>query len=192
VASPSATAVSSSTAELLPILLTDHDLPDGWSLDSAGPASGDDTADSEQICGARPFPRKDTKLGEVEAEFSYPDDSQPVYLYQNLVRFPKDIAPDAMTWARQASDCNTWTSPDGTVFSVTPLEDPHLGSESFAIGFTFDAGEGQTVQGRWVFIRVDGLISTMAYVGAQGTDFSAAQLLIKQAADRMKQMAPLS
>jgi hypothetical protein len=44
------------------------------------------------------------------------------------------------------------------------------------------------VEGRWVFVRVNSMISTMAYVGVEGTDFSAAQLLIKQAAARMEKM----
>ena len=170
---------------LLAILLEQADLPEGWTVESAEGVD-DNLAADNQICGAASFPRQDQKIAEVEGEYSFDSVDAPLFLLQNLVQFPEDIALDAMDWAREASSCTEWTDDEGSTIQMTPLESPALGDDSHAVRFSFGAGDGTIVEGDWVFIRVGGMISTIAYLGQQGSDLAPFYDIMVTATAKMK------
>ena len=170
---------------LLGILLEQADLPDGWTVESAEGVADDPDSD-DQICGAESFPQQDQKIAEVEGEYSFDSVDAPLFLLQNLVQFPEDIALDAMDWAREASSCTEWTDDQGSTIQVAPLESPALGDDSHAVRFAFEAGDGTIVEGDWVFIRVGGMISTIAYLGQQGSDLAQFYDIMVTATEKME------
>lgn len=170
---------------LLSVLLREEDLPGGWTVVEAAVAD-DVSDDDEQVCGAGPFPQRDQKIAEVEGEYSFDDASSPLFLLQNLVLFPEDVAIDAMAWAGEASSCSEWVDDEGTTIQVIPLESPGLGDESHAVRFSFDTGDGQVVEGDWVFIRAGGMISTIAYLAQQGADLAPFYDIVVTATEKME------
>lgn len=193
-AEPTATVTTEPTAVtgdaediLLTALLTETDLPEGWSVDKAEIVNPDDPEDEgSQLCDAESYPRKDEKLAEVEGEFSDAEDG--VFILQNVVAFPEEVVLDAMNYARTFASCDEWVDDDGTLVTLTHLDDPDLGDDAFTALIRFEAPT-QVVEGQWTFVRVGGLIAIVVVVGAEGAELPEYEPLMDAAVARVEAAA---
>jgi hypothetical protein len=161
--------------------LTPEDLPGAWTLDASEiPDVSDDTESS--VCDTPPFPQRDQRLARLRTELS--DESLPAYVLQDFVVFPTDLVSEAMAYGREAvAACSEWTA-EGTTFFVSPLDDPELGDESFAVHITFDAN-GVPIESDWIFVRVENYIMSVTYLTTADGDLSPAAYVAQVATARL-------
>lgn len=167
---------------MLDTLLQPDDFTGDWTQDTFGPMA-EDTDDSDELCGQPPFPDRDQKTAGVEAEYTLNADEIALVL-ENIVLFPEDTAVDALDYARNISTCGEWTDPNGQTYTVTPLDDPGYGDDSFAASMSFQV-QGTPLYGEYTFLRVGSAIATVAFITVEGADVAPYQALVGVAADRL-------
>lgn len=167
---------------LLEALLQPADFSADWTQDAFGPMEPD-TDDSDELCGQPPFPDRDQRIAGVEAEYSLEVDP-PASVIENIVAFPEETAIAAMDYAREVSACGGWTDEDGLVFTITPFDGPDYGDDTFSAVLTIES-QGTLIYGEYNFIRVGGVIATVAFITLDGEDVTSYQALVGVAAERL-------
>lgn len=167
--------------------LTVEDLGDGWEL--IGIDVPELTADdSTAICGLPRFADRAQREAALQLDFEH--DGLPAALTQDLHIFPYSVAIDAMTYAREiAGACTEWTDEDGTVFQLSPLEDPLLGDESFALLLSFNTPDGVAIEAHLSFVRIDEYLMSLTYVTLAGGDTTPLLGIMQTATAKMFAMS---
>ncbi|MDQ3548247.1 MAG: hypothetical protein M3439_05435 [Chloroflexota bacterium] len=173
-------------AELMAALLQPEDFSSDWTQDTFGPMEVD-TDDSDELCGQPSFPDRHERIAGVEAEYSL-EGSEPAFVLENIVLFPEETAIAALAYAREVSSCGEWTDEDGQTFTITPLDGPEYGDESYTASIQFEIG-GSPYYGEYVFIRMGGAIATVAFVTIDDADVTQLQPYVGVAAERLQDAA---
>ncbi len=179
IASPGTGAFTDAEAALIDLLLSAGDLDGDWNqLRVEAPA----LSESPGICNAPRFPRADERIAEVEVEYQSADGAR--FVLQDITQFPEEVAVEAMEYVRESATCPEWTDDTGTVFKLSPAEAPQLGDDSHAIHIAFEVADAGTLEGDFVFSRVDGyvtIVTTLA-LGEYDPMFSnnVAQLAVRK------------
>lgn len=172
-------------AALFEIILTEEDLPSGWT--EVNTMASDSAQTDIGICNIGPFSDLDDRLAGVESEFEQ-DPVQGPFLIQSLAAYPEDLAIEAFEYARDTlTDCTEWTDSAGITYTLEPQDDyPEFGDDSFVSRITFEVSGVGPVPGEFFFIRVGGLLTFMGYIVVGEVDTDAVTDIAETATEKME------
>lgn len=179
ISTPETGTFTDEEAALIDLLLSARDLEGDWNqLRVEAP----ELSDSPGICDTPPFPQANERIAEVEVEYQSADGAR--FVLQDITKFPEDVAIDAMAYVRETATCSEWTDDTGTVFEISPAEAPQLGDESHAIHVAFQVADAGTLEGDFIFVRIDGYVTIVTTLALGGYDPSfsnnVAQLAVRK------------
>lgn len=170
-------------ADLLGVLLTVNDFPDGWQPIS--PSGVSDASGWVPLCGAEPFVGINDALARVSANFFDSSAEDSAAVQQVIEQFPPELVEQAMAYERESASCQQWNVGESEI-SLAPTGLPEFGNESLAVTYTYqDATRGE-VQGIWIVIRSGDLISHIVYTDPEAADTAFIEGLARRAVSRME------
>ncbi|HEX5164732.1 MAG TPA: hypothetical protein VFV93_04995 [Thermomicrobiales bacterium] len=152
--SPAAGEFTDDEAALIDMLLPADALPGDWNQQSLEAPELDQ---SPGVCDSPPFPRAVERIAEVEVQYQSADGAS--FVLEDITRFPEDVAVEAMAYVRDTATCTEWTDDTGTVFRLSPADAPDLGDEAFSLHVAFDVADAGTLEGNFVFVRLEGYVA---------------------------------
>ncbi len=172
-------------AALFEIVLATEDLPTVWT--EVRTSASYDVQTDLGLCNAEPYEGIEDRLASVEAEFEQ-DPTEGPFLIHDVTAYPEDQAIEAMEYAREiTADCTEWTDEEGVTYTLEPQDDyPQFGDESFVLRITFEVPGIGPVPGEFVFIRVDGLLTFIGYVGLSEVDTAEVTDIAEIAVEKME------
>jgi hypothetical protein len=155
-------------AALLAMVVTEDELPEGWTLFQVGPSISE--SGGLTFCNAESFSRPGERLAAVDAEFERDPVVGP-FLLQSLTAYPEETAIEAFDYSREiTSSCDEWTDEDGLTYQLSVEERPGYGDESYGLRMTFEApGTGKIVTD-FTLVRIGGLLLALGHLGIDELD----------------------
>lgn len=173
------TGGSDDEERLMDLLLTEDEaleiLGDDWSESARRVVEGEG---SVSICGTEPFPGRDEKLGQVEADWE--GEGGTAGAFENVVEFPQDVADEGMAYVRDAVDCTDWTNDDGETATVAAWDNPDLadlGDDVVAVIVGTEVS-GVPVDLHVAFVQTGGIITQVMYASATADAQTAEQTAV--------------
>jgi|GEM_PF-6737814 len=167
---------------LIDTLLTLDDFSADW--DQPMPPRRSDPTTWTNICEAEPYSGADDAMARVATEFYEGFESTSASVQQLLVSYPTGQAESAFAHEKSATDCTSYST-EGVDVAVEPAPDfPALGDDSFALRFSFTAGD-QEAGGYWIVVRQDDLLMTLIYTDPDALDINDASAIASVATERM-------
>lgn len=150
-------------AALLDMVVTEEELPEGWTLFQVAPSVSE--SGGLTFCNSESFSRPEERLAAVEAEFERDPQAGP-FLLESLTAYPEETAMEAFEFSRDiTSSCEEWTDEDGITYQLSVEERPDYGDESYGMRMTFEAPGAGEITADFTLVRIGGVLLALGYLG---------------------------
>lgn len=158
------------------------DLPEGWAFWD----TGDDDNEDDNICGIPNL--KDEFPPIARAEVSYQGSEAGPFISQSAAALSMTDAEAGMTVLEDAfANCDTWTDPDGVVYTLEALPFPELGDAAITRRVSAETG-GFSLVIEVAYIRDRSFVLALAHYGVDEIDSTLTVKVAQTVLDRLAEV----